>query len=100
MKLKNAAMLGSRIVQINSVPNIIRDDQQNGFFSRIGRLPTFFIAVTAFLVSGVSAAFVPDYWAHVLLRLVTGASGVGFMTTAFVIRTLLIPKYCSLYQYN
>ncbi|KAI0213623.1 Organic cation transporter protein [Lamellibrachia satsuma] len=59
---------------------------------RIGRKLSWYIGLISVVISGCLAAFMPDYWSHVIARLVSGAAGAGYYTVGFVLSLETIGK--------
>ena len=60
------------------------------FSFRYGRKNTWFAGLLLLIISGVTAAFLPEYWIHVFCRLLSGVAVGGCMTVGFVIGRCLI----------
>ncbi|XP_074656413.1 organic cation transporter protein-like [Tubulanus polymorphus] len=61
-----------------------------GISDRFGRIKTLLGCLLSMTLTGAVAAFAPEYWSFVLLRLLTGASAAGAFTTAFVMSMEMI----------
>lgn len=57
---------------------------------KIGRKTTWLLALAVITVSGVVAAFSPNYWIHVWARFVSGTAAAGSLTCGFVLCTEII----------
>ena len=51
----------------------------------LGRKVAWYLSLVLMIVSGSSAAFMPNYWLFVTLRLLVGAASTGVFTCGFVI---------------